>query len=289
MLVGPNGAIKVSFLLLITYFCNTGLVNAEIIQQTLKNGVVATAEFNQGEKNSPAILIQHGFLQTRQSSTVSRLYNALVDSDYTVLAPNLSLGISNRKQSLACKAIHSHAMHSDIEEIELWSRWLHQKTSEKIILLGHSSGSVQLIAYLSHYPYEHINQGIFISLGYFGKAPGSYETKADGERARSLLKQTSSSLDKYGLSFCKGYVTTPEKYLSYYEWQQQKILGSMKKTKIPITVIIGSKDKRISKMWEKSMRNNGIKTLAIKGAGHFFDEAYEFELQDVIEATISNG
>jgi len=100
MLKGLIGTVKCSFPLFISYFSYTGLIKAEIIQKTLKNGLVASAEFNQGENNAAAILIQHKCLQTSKSSTVSRLYKTPVNSDYAIMPPDFSPGISNRKQYL---------------------------------------------------------------------------------------------------------------------------------------------------------------------------------------------
>lgn len=262
-------------------------VNAEVIEKKLSNGQIITAEFNKGDPSQPAIFLLHGFLQTREAHTVERIYNSLIDNDFTVLSPTLSLGISHRELSLACEAIHSHTIQSDAAEIELWSRWLHKKTGKKVILIGHSAGSVVELSYLNDYPHKHVDQGIFISLGYFGSAPGSNETVADGKRATQNIKQGKKSLAKYGLSYCKEYVTTAENYLSYYQWQPEKILTSMKKLKIPITIIIGGDDKRITKDWSKSMKESHIKTLVVKGAGHFFDEEYEFDLHDIIEDILS--
>lgn len=260
---------------------------AEIIEQKLNNGVIATADFHQGDSDAPAVLILHGFLQTRSSHTVAKLYNALVDSGYTVLAPTLSLNISRRKQSLACEAIHTHSLQSDIAEIDLWSRWLSKKYSGKIILIGHSAGSVLQVSYLGQYPYEHIDQGIFISLSYFGVAPASNETVADSLRARSSIERGKKGIEKYGLSYCKEYATTAENYLSYYVWQPEKLLTTMKNIKIPITAIIGSQDQRISKSWVTDMKKSKINIVSIEGAGHFFDNEYEFDLQDSIESILS--
>jgi len=262
-------------------------VKAEVIEKKLANDLIATAEFHQGDTGAPAILLLHGFLQTRESHTVAKLYSSLVDAGYTVLAPTLSLGLSHRKQSLACEAIHSHSMQSDIAELDMWTKWLSKKASSEIILLGHSAGSVMQLAYLGQYPTEHIERGIFVSLSYFGVAPASHETKEDGDRARNLIKQGKKGLDKYGLSYCKDYVTTASNYLSYYDWQPKKILGTMKKIHKPVIVIIGSQDQRISGGWVSSMEKNNIRIYSVQGAGHFFDNEYEFELLDAVESILT--
>lgn len=277
---------RIIIILILSYLAPLNVLKAEVIQLTLNNGLIATAEFHQGEPEAPAILLLHGFLQTRQAQTVGRIYTALAEGGHTVLAPTLSLGVSKRKQSLACEAIHSHTMQSDIAELELWSRWLFNKAGKKISLIGHSAGSVHHLAYLDKYSYEHIRNGIFISLGYFGTAPGSNETEQDGQRAEALLRKGDTGLNKYGLTYCKEYVTTAKNYLTYFSWKPDKILTTLKKTNIPIAVIIGTKDARIGKSWGKTMKDNGINIKSVTGAGHFFDQEYEFDLQDEIESSL---
>ena len=177
-------------------------------------------------------------------------------------------------------------MQSDIAEINIWSRWLSKKTGKKISLVGHSAGSVLQLAYLDNYSYDHIRNGIFISLNYFGISPGSNETDLDGQHAKDFLRKGDNGLHKYGLSYCKKYVTTAENYLSYFDWQSDKLLVTLKNTTIPTAVIIGSKDKRIGQNWSRLMKENGTNIITIAGAGHFFDEEYEFDLHDVIESTL---
>ncbi len=73
-------------------------------------GLTAAAAYWQGEADMPPVLIAHGFLQTREFPTVSRLAESLADFGYSVLKPSLSLGIDRRTKSLACEAIHTHSM-----------------------------------------------------------------------------------------------------------------------------------------------------------------------------------
>ena len=265
------------------------MVSAVVIELQTKDGLVMTANYHQGDAEKPSILILHGFLQTRDSHTVATLYDSLVASGYTVLAPNLSLGVNHRNQSLACEAIHLHSMESDIAEIDIWSRWLNKKSSSKVTLIGHSVGSVHQLAYLSQYKNSHIKQAILISLSYFGISPAANETIEDGNRATTALETGNQNPDEYGLTYCKKYVTTPAHYLSYYNWQPDKLLTTMKSIPTPLTVIIGSKDQRITQFWVTSMKKNDIHIISIPGAGHFFSNEYEFDLQDSIENLLSNN
>ena len=63
-------------------------------------GITAEADYWPGEADKPAVLILHGFLQTREFPTVRRLAEALADEGYSVLTPSLTLGLNRRRQSL---------------------------------------------------------------------------------------------------------------------------------------------------------------------------------------------
>jgi hypothetical protein len=97
---------------------------AEPVEAKLPNGIIATADFRTGQPARPAVLLLHGFLQTRHSPPMSSLANTLADQGYTVLTPTLTLGINRRAKSLACEAVHTHDLESDVGEIGFWVDWL---------------------------------------------------------------------------------------------------------------------------------------------------------------------
>src|SRR4030066_1423496 len=140
----------VLFCLLISVF--PAAAHAVIAQQEMRPGITASAEYLIGERSKPAVLLLHGFLQTRDFPTVATLARGLQDAGYTVLAPTLSLNIPNRAQSLACEAVHKHSLDDDVAEIGRWVRWLKSRGHHSIVLVGHSFGSLQLLAYLSLKP-----------------------------------------------------------------------------------------------------------------------------------------
>lgn len=125
---------------------------AETIEAKLPTGIIATADFRAGQPSRPAILLLHGFLQTRHAPPVSSLANTLADQGYTVLTPTLTLGINRRSKSLACEAVHAHDLESDVGEIGFWVNWLAGMGLRDIVLIGHSSGSLQILEYLVKTP-----------------------------------------------------------------------------------------------------------------------------------------
>ncbi len=246
-------------------------------------GVAATAEYMQGDSAMPAVLLLHGFLQTREFITVRRLADSLHESGYSVLLPNLTLGINVRRESLSCEAIHTHSMQQDLREIANWIDWLEHRTHKQIVLIGHSAGSLQLAAYLNSRVEQPIQHSIFISLIAFGLGPVASETPEDKQRAYLDQQAAPGSLREYGLAYCKRYLTTPEHYLSYVYWDRATTLEAVSRIQSPISVILGGNDQRISADWADSLKKLDLDVIEIKGADHFFDHQYEFDLLETIE------
>jgi len=125
--------------------------HAAIIRLEMRPGIDASAEYLAGQRNKPAALLLHGFLQTREFPTVDTLARGLQDAGYPVLTPTLSLDIPSRAQSLACEAVHQHSLDEDVAEIARWVSWLKSR-GHRSHLGRHSFGSMQLLAYLAARP-----------------------------------------------------------------------------------------------------------------------------------------
>ena len=277
--------ILVSFFL---YFASTQ-VSAEIVELETAEKRTAQASFLQGDNDANPILILHGFLQTREFPTVERLANSLNESGYTVLTPTLTLGLSRRKQSLACEAIHTHTVQKDTDEIARWVDWLHKETGKKVRLVGHSAGSITLLNYLDTYKKENIENAIFISMSYFSESPGSYESVEHAQLAKAEVAKGYNPMGNYALSYCKLYPTTAKAFLSYYEWNRQKVAQLAATHADMIKVIIGTGDKRIDADWKDQLKQNMVSVTAVEGANHFFDQAHEFDLLEAIEGLLDLG
>jgi len=259
-------------------FAQEDITQSRNVTLQVSDKIASYGEFYPGEKNKPAILILHGFMLTHNFQTVKRLAEALHDSGYTILTPTLSLGINKRKMSLSCEAIHTHSLNNDINEINQWVKWLNLKTGKKIILVGHSAGSSQIIAYAHHYPDAPIKQLIFLSMPNFGDAPNSFATRKDVELAKNTPDK--NELKTFALSYCSKYVTTAKYFMSYYKLSKDNLYQYLKQSPINKTLILGSKDTRVDKKWNKSLASAKIRIIIIEDANHFFDDEYEFDLLD---------
>lgn len=261
----------------------TSPAHCELILQKQPSGLHATAELLPGEKEKKAVLILHGFLQTRDFFSVRRLGESLHDMGYTVLLPTLTLGIDNRQQSLACEAIHTHSLEQDMAEIGFWVDWLHQRSNNPITLIGHSAGSLELFSYLADEPAPPVNQVILISLIPFAQGPIAKESEAERQRAIQQLAKGDEEISNYRLAFCDNYTTTAQKYLSYLEWNGNKTLNNLNNLAIEPTILLGGEDRRLGDDWLPALKQAGAEVVEIPGANHFFDHEYEFDLLDAVQ------
>ena len=262
-------------------------VLAESIKLTNASGNILTADFSQGTNNANPVLILHGFLQTSKFSTVSRLVASLGDTGYTVLSPTLSLGISNRKQSLSCEAIHTHSLDADADELRQWIEWLHKKTGKPVTLIGHSAGGPVILKYMEGSDAKYVNHSILISLSFYNAGLYSNENNEYAEKALKAINSGANPLDTYALSYCKTYPTDARAFLSYYNWDRVKTSVVVNKFSDRISIILGTGDKRMEDEWKKQLQEQHKNVTLIEGANHFFDQAHEFELTDAIEKLLS--
>jgi len=261
---------------------------AEIIRLETDTGLIATAEYLKGETGLPAVLILHGFLQTREFSTVRRLADALHGEGYSVLTPTLTLGINARREPLSCEAIHTHSMEQDVAELAGWVDWLARNSGTRIVLIGHSAGNLQITAYLHRQaPPTPLSQAILISLIPYGHAPLNKETPEQRQQARQAQRLHPETLQEYSLVYCDRYPSTPAGYLSYVDWDQTASLAAIREIALPITVIIGSEDKRIDPLWRDRLKTLPIRLIEIEQANHFFDQHTEFELLEAVESVLN--
>ena len=270
-----------AYLILLLLFSASAHANEETVNIAISKKITATASYIRGETSKPAILMIHGFLSTRNHATLKNLSIAIADEGFTTLAPTLSLGIDQRKQSLACEAIHTHTLQTDIREIERWITWLHSKGHKNIILLGHSFGSLHMLVYLQD-KNPAINYAIATSLIDLEHAVGTQKVHTQLEQAKGAIKSGNHALQEYKISYCKQFVSTPASFVSYAEWDKDRILRLLSDITIPVHIIMGSSDKRMDKNWPSTLIKQGSKLSIISGANHFFSNEYEFELHDKV-------
>lgn len=266
-----------------------GSVAAEEMMLTLPGGLKAQADFRNGGKDKPAVLVLHGFLQTHNFSTVRLIADELSEAGYAVLTPTLTLSIDQRRTSLNCSAIQNHSVEQGTREIAAWVSWLKKKGHAKVILIGHSTGSNRLLSYLHSTRDPAVIAFIATSLGPTVSWQYSEEIRQQRAQAEAAVKSGSKALGQYSLGFCRNNYAAPAKaFLSYLQWNKEQTLLNLKGTPVPTTVVLGQTDKWLPPGWADTIEREAIPLLRIKEANHYFSGIAEFDFQAAILSLVEN-
>ena len=264
-------------------------LGADTIREHLPSGRYGVAAYHQAEKSKPAILVLHGFLTTHNFNTVMGIVELLAEDGNTVLAPTMTLGINARRSGLSCDAIHTHTLEEDLEEITFWVNWLSSRGHKHIVLIGHTSGSLELLAYLNKNPNTAVKKLIATSLVYADGFNPDALVKQQVAEAQQKHRRGDRSLQSYTLSYCRdNFLAPPYVYLSYTAWTQQRVLAALKQSPVPVAIIMGGKDERFQDSWVEGLQQTGAEVIIINGASHFFDSHHEFDLHDAILSLIEH-
>ena len=254
----------------------------KVVDAKLPSGIIASANFQAGRKGRPALLVLHGFLQTREFPTVASVVEAASTAGYATLAPTLTLGVSQRNKSLPCEALHVHTLDEDVAEVEFWVRWLVKKGYTRIILAGHSYGNLQILKYLGRNPAPAVKQALMISLTDVERKQSAQQRARLADDLRARLAKGNQALVDAEFGHCKKYVSPPAALLTYLEISRGSILEALANVPVPTEVILGGNDDRMGSDWIEKLVSRGISVRVIPDASHFFDNQYEFDLQEAV-------
>lgn len=254
--------------------------SAERVTLNFQNGLAGYAEYRQGDAAKPAVLLLHGFLQTHEFPTIFRLADGLSQAGYTVLAPTLTLGVTHRRQSLPCEAIHTHSLGDGIREVEAWVKWLKTRHAGNIVVLGHSLGSLTLLAYLHKGADPAVSRFIGVSImeGRVHTDPKEHDRAV--EELKRVIREGRREPITQPYSFCKSLNIAPRALLSYIEWTPARVMQVSREQARRTVYIMGSRDDRLGPGWIERLARTGVRVRMIDGANHFMDGSHEFDLLD---------
>ena len=255
-------------------------VMAEHVTTQLGDGTWVNADYHAAESGKPTVLLIHPFQQTNNFATTYNLAESLRDHGYGVLSPNLSLGFSNRKQGIACEAIHFQSLIQDSAEVGFWIDWLASKSISHIIGIGHSTGNLQILAYPG---IDKLTAQILISpvsIEPYGPAKIDPVQLATARQAKA--EGLPDDLGGYVFSYCQNYVTSRDAYLETAEWDATKLASRLNELPQQAHVIVGDEDYELSQEWLTAIRNPLVQIHRIADANHFFSGVEEFDLHDKV-------
>lgn len=265
-------------LLWLAFFLAPLAARAEMVEIRFSSSLVGAADYRAGKPGLPAVLLLHGFLQTRNAPPMSRLADALSDAGYPVLVPTLTLGVSRRNKSLPCEAVHKHTLQDDVREIGLWVKWLADRGHPGIAMIGHSSGAKDVLAYLDGTPSAAVERAILVGIAPIAVDAAQYRKARGGKPSGPESMQP---LGRFTVAYCKNnYATTVPAYLSYADWTAEVIVNRLGRARVPLDVVLGTKDQVVSPGWRAQLEKSRVPMTLIENAGHFFEGEHEFELND---------
>ncbi|UQB42120.1 alpha/beta hydrolase [Thiomicrospira microaerophila] len=258
---------------------------AQTVSLESSPGFFLQAEFSQPVEDNKqvAVLVQHGFLTTNQFHTIRSMVSAINDQGIATLSPNMSYGISGRKDSLKCDSLHTHTLEDNRAEIGAWIDWLQAQGYQHVVLLGHSSGSQDLLFSQATEPHPAVELLILTSVFYFNGQDIGTKT-SDLSRARNMMLTGSPRPEHFSFLFCKEtYYATPQSFLSYHQLTRQQNLSHLQFVGVPVHAIMGTGDEILQQTgfeWLDELAAVGVKLHLVEGANHFFSSMHEFDLQD---------
>jgi len=281
------------YTLLIVLLLFSVMAKAQTVSLALQPGFYLQAQYDQPANNDKriAVLVQHGFLTTHQFHTIRSMVQAINDAGMSALSPNMSYGISGRQDSLKCDALHTHTLEDNRREIGVWIDWLVEQGYQHVVLLGHSSGSQDILFAQSTEPHSAVDLMILTSVFYFnGERLGT--KSEDVSRARHMMVTGSPRPSQFSFLFCQdNYYATPESFLSYHQLTRQQNLANLQFVGVPIHAIMGMEDeilKRVGVSWLDEVDQTGAQVHRVEGANHFFSSMHEFDLQDHISRILND-
>ncbi len=276
----------------------SGLSGAEEIQLQHKgltlNATLVLAEEQQ--ISDGVLLLTHGTLAHNQMEIIATLQELLVDSGVSVLAINLSLGVSDRHGMYDCSMPHTHRHTDAVEEMGVWIDWLEQQGASKIDLVGHSRGGNQVAWLAAEQDRPSIGKVVLIAPATWGekKSVDGYQKRYGTplaplyQQAEALVQAGNGKqmMGPIGFIYCAESQVTADAFVAYYQSDPRRdtayLLPQIGK---PLLLIEGSEDSVVGSIAKEGEAPGGgnIESLVIDGAGHFFRDLY---LEDVAEQMV---
>jgi pimeloyl-ACP methyl ester carboxylesterase len=175
-------------------------------------------------------------------------------------------------------------MEGEVAEVGYWVNWLYKKGYKEIVLTGFSSsGNHAILAYNAQGPHPAVKLAILTNLN------PNYSD--DMERQKTSPAANGKNLSKYRLGFCKNnFTATADSYLSYAQYDENRLLALLKNTTVRTEVVFGSADPILPPNWADRIRalHSPTQVRIIKNANHFFDGTQEFDLAEEVENILKN-
>ena len=266
---------------------------------------------SQSEKSKSIAIILHGTRGHQNLELITSLRDSLLDNGMDSLTINLSYGINNRVNDfLPCDIEHTHKQSNSQREIKLWHEYIEKIGYEKIYLIGHSRGGLDIINF-----YESLNSKHQKSIdSIFLLAPISETWESSLSRYKEnygidINDLVYQGVKKLKINFlgCEDATVYSDSFLDYYligghghffnseatRFADRGLNLHLINTSGKVYIITASEDTvspntyRIVKDVTTKNKEKNIELYQIDGADHFFRDFYFDDLIEIIVERIN--
>lgn len=266
--------------------------------------------YHEADKSKPAVIYIHGFETTFYAHKFVHKIAEKFDSNETpyILAENRGTGIITEFINTDGVGKYYGSFREKLEEAHLdisaWIEFLQQEGYEKIILMGHSLGTIKSVRYLFEGKYANMIQSLILLAPFDKNAYLEVKNKDEWKKHVEIAKEKIDNGQGLG-SIPDTFDDYPMSFITFYSWYKPGDLSEMfdfyrkdydfpvlNKIDIPVKVIFGGKDvfaffpeefnqdaRDIKQIFERNIKNCEVTVLP--ESGHVF-RGFEDEVGEIL-------
>jgi hypothetical protein len=286
-------------------------ISAEPVEIKYNSIVLNGFYSSQSEKSKSIAIILHGTRGHQNLELMTSLRDSLLSNGVDSLTINLSYGINNRiNDFLSCDIEHEHKQSDSQDEINLWYEYIKKIGYEKIYLIGHSRGGLDIINF-----YESLDSKYQKPINsMFLLAPISETWKSSVDRYKEnynidLNDLINKKIKKLKVNFlgCEDATVYSDSFLDYYllddesrfpDSDRKRFFNNGLKLHLlntlgKVYVITASEDTVVPNTYgivkdvTTKDKEKNIELHQVDGADHFFRDFYFDDLVEIIVERIN--
>lgn len=276
-------------LMICTLFFGLQLSMAQAKEVTLPfNGLTLNANLEIAEDKKitdGVVLIMHSFLAHNGMEIIKASQEAFLENEQNSLAINLSLGVDNRHGNYDCFIPIRHKLSDSFAELDAWISWLSVKGVKKIVLMGHSISSNQILNYIVKRNNPSVTGLVLLAPNTRGTAssPARYKETYGAvlsevlKRAKQLIADGKKDqlMKEIDWGFCPKTSVSADAFVAFYQkekefWNAHLYLPQVN---VPVLIVAASNDEHqpnIDEYVKPYVDGKRIFLTIVEGSGHFF-------------------
>ena len=244
------------------------------------------------------VLIMHSFLAHNGMEIIKASQEAFLENGQNSLAINLSLGVDNRHGNYDCFIPIRFKLSDAFTELDSWINWLSSKGVKKIVLMGHSISSNQILNYVVKRNNPLVTGLVLLAPNTRGTAssPARYKETYGAnlsellERAKQLIADGKKDqlMKETDWGFCPKASVSADAFVAFYQNQKEFWNAHLylPQTKVPILIVAASNDEHqpnIDEYVKPYVDGKRIFLTIVEGSGHFFRD---LNIEDAVEKAV---